>query len=450
MENKNGYSALIINSSKIQSVSSAVPLTFVTTGKAARGAILDPARRFAAIFLDPVFPQDSGLELISLAHRYRPATPIYLLHDGRVPFTIDEMKRLGLQGAVQLPLSSSHVKERISQEIFDNYFEETTQAPQILTHSAEDPHFLPVPAADFLTGVPSLFDVYVRLPSGRYFKILNAKDNFAPSRVLGYVEKGLTHFYLRKESQQRCLTYCDLIAHYLLTHRNISFEMKVSNVYQRGEKVIQAIRQRGLTPDHLDFALTCVSDIRTLIRQTNLENQGHIKAFLENITAYDRAVSTTMIAALIALPLEIQTETAFRAVGLAALLHDIGLYQMPPDAQLGNEDTMSPEVRRLYRTHPVVGAEMLSQLKAVDSVTIQAVAQHHERRHNRGFPGKAAPDEINRVAEIVGISDEFIDLLIKAEFDPSLDPLREMEKSVFAGFSFPIIQSFRTVFKPAK
>ena len=447
MANQTSYSALVINSTQYQSVSSLIPLTFVTSAEAARSALQDRRKRFAAIFIDPVLPPRGGVQLIALAHRCRPATPVFVLYSDAEPFSKIEMDRLAIQGAIQLPLSSHQIREKVSTEIFDFYFDAVAPTAELVhdVASADDSKYLPVPASDFLVGTPSVYDVYVRLPSGRYFKLLSAKDTFAPNRVISYLEKGVTHFYIRRASHERCLAYCDILAQFLITHSHVSFETKLADVFSRGDLAIQAIRRQGLTPEHVEFVMAYVANIRSILNQMDLKKQEHIREFLSNLPHYDRAVSTAMVAGLLALPLKVESESAFRAIGIAALLHDLALYQMPENVQSEDETRMSEEDRTLYHQHPVLSAKLLENLPEIDPVTIQAVAQHHERRNKKGFPFRLST-EINRVAELVGISDEFVRLLLQSRENRQINVLQQMEQSVFDGFSFPVIESFRSLF----
>jgi len=74
------------------------------------------------------------------------------------------------------------------------------------------------------------------------------------------------------------------------------------------------------------------------------------------------------------------------------------------------------------------------------------VAQHHERRNKLGFPRRTGAGVVNRIAEIVGISDEFARLLQRATQDPRVNPFQIMEVDIFQGFSFPVVEAFRKAF----
>lgn len=76
------FSALVIDPEPPAELvaSEGMPLIFARDGKQAQSAILDSGSRLSAIFIDPIFTCPGGIRLIALAHRHRPATPIYSLH----------------------------------------------------------------------------------------------------------------------------------------------------------------------------------------------------------------------------------------------------------------------------------------------------------------------------------------------------------------------------------
>ena len=131
---------------------------------------------------------------------------------------------------------------------------------------------------------------------------------------------------------------------------------------------------------------------------------------------------------------------------MASLCHDIGLMQMPPEVQTEDESKMTEPMRALYRTHPTVAAGILASIPGVDPAVIQAVTQHHDRRDKSGFSNRAQASTLHRVAEMVGIADEYVRLMEKTKVDPNFDVYKEMEKTILPGFSRSIVDAFKKVF----
>jgi putative nucleotidyltransferase with HDIG domain len=139
-----------------------------------------------------------------------------------------------------------------------------------------------------------------------------------------------------------------------------------------------------------------------------------------------------------------------RALGIAALLHDIGKVGVP-EALLVKPAPLTEEEFRLFKKHPLVAAAILEPVEELkDAVDI--VKHHHEWFDGSGYPEGLAGQEIPVGARIIHIADAYDCMitsrpyrqkpLMKAEalaelrrcsgtqFDPHLvDVFVEMEES---------------------
>ena len=86
------------------------------------------------------------------------------------------------------------------------------------------------------------------------------------------------------------------------------------------------------------------------------------------------------------------------------LLHDIGKIGVP-DSILDKEGPLSPAELLLMQQHPVIGAELLSDVPLLDGEGLQVVRSHHERWDGRGYPDGLEGDEIPLGARIFALAD---------------------------------------------
>jgi ribonuclease P protein subunit RPR2 len=86
------------------------------------------------------------------------------------------------------------------------------------------------------------------------------------------------------------------------------------------------------------------------------------------------------------------------------LLHDIGKIGVP-DSILDKEGPLSTEERRLMQQHPLIGAELLSDVPLLDGEGLQVVRSHHERWDGHGYPDGLEGDEIPLGARIFALAD---------------------------------------------
>jgi hypothetical protein len=385
-------------------------------------------------------PKTGGLDLIRLARKLRPATPIFLLQGAgqKRAFSDYEMRRLAIQGIVQ----KDHLAEGVK-SVFDSCGQEIFRHTRAAGHASvsDDRQYIAVPATDFLTGTPSSFDIYLSLPSGRYLRLVEAKETFPPQRALDYISKGVTHFYLSRSGQEKNLTYCNLLSGSLPGNPGVSFEVKATHAFNQAQRVIEITKQEGVTAGAFDQAQEFLTGVEGLIEDYKLDRETAIRGVLENARFYDHAVAICIFAGLLTVPLRIETSESVRTVGLASLFHDVGLYQLGLAHE--NATQMNEDERKKFAEHAAIGAKVLENNDLFDPVCAQAVAQHHLRRNQAGSP------EIQPIAELIGISEEFCGLLSKRGYRLNRLCLREMEDRYFDGYSAQTIEAFRFVFGSA-
>lgn len=435
-----------------------IPPLVARTGKDAQLIIADKNKAFGAIFVNlcVTTPGDGpgGISVIRFAHQHRPATPIFVIYDGSPTLTPEELKHLAIHRAMAKPITYTEMIEIIGPQIFffnpDMMLEGTKRSTDTVDTEMheEDSTFLAIRAADFLAGSKSFFDVYVRLAMGKYIKILQAGDHFSAERVSNYIKKGVTHFYLRKEAQQNYLTYCDQITTRLLQTQKAPIHIKMTQTLNHGQETLSFLKHQGLSDSHLQYASSFMRNVQVLIRQLDLTQVDTLQSFWSDLTSYEHGISTAMIASLLAKQFGIHTDRPVQIVGISSMLHDIGLQSMSVELHDEDESKMTSKQKELYYTHPLVGASILKNIRTIDPAVVQAVIQHHERRSKKGFPAKIGAGAINRIAEIVGISDEFVRLIKTLNQNKNINPLDEAEKKIFDGFSQPVVEAFKKIFFP--
>ena len=100
------------------------------------------------------------------------------------------------------------------------------------------------------------------------------------------------------------------------------------------------------------------------------------------------------------------TGNDLRAIGLAALLHDIGMALVPVEL-LAKAEQLTEEERKLVTQHPVDGARII--LEAEPSLALPAVVayEHHLRSDGSGYPHLLYPRQAHTVSRIVQVCDTF-------------------------------------------
>ncbi len=110
------------------------------------------------------------------------------------------------------------------------------------------------------------------------------------------------------------------------------------------------------------------------------------------------------LAVRLALALGLDTSQA-HMVGLAGKLHDIGKVAIP-DAVLQKPTSLTEDEWTLMRTHPALGAAVVSRVPALRALA-PIIRAHHERWDGQGYPDRLAGDAIPLLARVLAVADAF-------------------------------------------
>lgn len=101
-----------------------------------------------------------------------------------------------------------------------------------------------------------------------------------------------------------------------------------------------------------------------------------------------------------------------------ALLHDIGKIGIP-DSILKKRGPLTEEEYAIIKTHPSVGAEILSDI--TEMPRMQAAARyHHERWDGKGYPEGLSGTEIPEEARIIAVADAYDAMTSRRSYRPAL------------------------------
>jgi HD-GYP domain-containing protein (c-di-GMP phosphodiesterase class II) len=113
------------------------------------------------------------------------------------------------------------------------------------------------------------------------------------------------------------------------------------------------------------------------------------------------AVKSTIISLIIGLYLKLPTHRLIE-LGVAALLHEIGMIKLPPQIYLSRRPLL-PQEQKAILTHPVLSYNLLKSFDFPLTVTLAAL-EHHERENGSGYPRKLPGERISLYAKIIAVA----------------------------------------------
>ena len=167
----------------------------------------------------------------------------------------------------------------------------------------------------------------------------------------------------------------------LYTQMTTSKELYFSQVAERVKELCDVVRENR----------------RFLLRVMKNDNAG---GGGQNYLA-SHSLKSTIIAIIIGNYIKLPPHRLIE-LGVAALLHEAGMVQLPPQTYLSNR-TLTPEEKKQIVSHPLYG---FNQLKVFDfplAVSLAAL-EHHERENGSGYPRQLTGKQISLYSKIIAVA----------------------------------------------
>ncbi|HRD93600.1 MAG TPA: DUF3391 domain-containing protein [Accumulibacter sp.] len=113
-------------------------------------------------------------------------------------------------------------------------------------------------------------------------------------------------------------------------------------------------------------------------------------------------------------------EAALRALGIGALLHDIGKLAINPAILRSDERNRHEEA--LYQTHCRCGFEQAARAGSLSQPMLDAILHHHERFDGSGFPDRQSGSAIPLAARMVAIANRFDNVVNPVDHRRAMSP----------------------------
>jgi putative nucleotidyltransferase with HDIG domain len=117
---------------------------------------------------------------------------------------------------------------------------------------------------------------------------------------------------------------------------------------------------------------------------------------------------------------------ALRALGLAALLHDVGKVRTPLEI-LNKPGALTPAERAIMRRHPVDGAAILRGSRDIPRLAAIVAFEHHLRADGQGYPDGVRRVPINAGTVLCSIADAYDAMRSTRVYQPPTPAHRIME-----------------------
>ncbi|MBO9665548.1 MAG: HD domain-containing protein [Bdellovibrio sp.] len=298
----------------------------------------------------------------------------------------------------------------------------------------------------FTEGVPLSADVYTRLPSGQYLLVgkKGEKSNF---RTLHMTAQKKAELYVRGSDYDAVIQFNLALTKTAVMKPEISTHLKVNLISGLADSAINDLVDRKVVMGSYDRVKQLSGFIKDTVSQVkDIDKLLDLLGKLPKDSAA-HGMATAAVSLLICEQMEITSKTTLEKVTLGALLHDIGLKEIPAAILDKPRAERTVEESTFYESHTLRGVELLQELKEIPSDVLAIILEHHENAIGMGYPRRIRDIKMNPLARIVGVANYFMELLHDGVGDMKSpeEALHYMEVTLGLPFNKQVFQALKDV-----
>jgi response regulator RpfG family c-di-GMP phosphodiesterase len=364
----------------------------------------------------------------------------------------EKFEKLGVTQVLFHPFSNDDLKyildgQQTINDLISSLRNNETSSPEEEVSQPDD-MFTKIKIDEFYSSKNVLFDIFIRLNSNKYLKILHAGDFFDKTRIDKYRnDKNMEYLYFHNADRFRYIKYNNFVSQKILTSKAINIQTKVNLVHNVAEKFVEEVFTVGIKPQVVDQGKEICNTIFDLIEKEN--NLYQVLKSYQSLepTYFSHAVLVTMYSSAIIKQFDWQSKTTIENMALACMLHDIGKTMLPKELLTMKVADMNEEQFVLYKTHPELGLKLIEHNKTINNTVKQIILQHHEYYDGSGFPFGRKGASILTLANIVCLVDDFVHLMTENKLAP-VDALKKIitNKAGLKKYNSVLIEKFINIF----
>lgn len=413
--------------------------TCVDSGASAQREIRESKINWDIIFLSPDIAKPSGLSVIKFAHQFAPGVPLFIITSmNSTPDREVDLVQAGISGLIAKPFGADQMVNALG-PLFKSFDEGSTlELSKKFTDKVDEElevaelDFVSIQAKYFVSGSKCLFDIYVRLREKKYVKILQAGDPFEVERLTSYLNKGVEYFFIRKEAQEAYVSYCDKVSSAILKTNQVPLDKKFGLLFNQCESTLSTLVDLGVNNETIAYCQRFTRNTIELLSSIGKHDDA-IGKLMKDLTHFEHSSAVVLLAGLFAKQMGVVTEKSLETLGLACMLHDVGLYiaqeqegelTAKNQKKFKNEEEIEERINdpkcfaeekknlnHLLEKHPQWAVDYLSEIEGINPVVLQIILHHHayDEKERGTWTGGA----IHPMAEILALSDRLVKLLKK-------------------------------------
>lgn len=304
-------------------------------------------------------------------------------------------------------------------------------------------------------------DIYLKLSSDNYVKIINQNDKFNREDIERYVSKKVDFLHIPNNSYQSFVNYCiDSMNKELLevnnnnnNNNNNDPEKTIYLQMDAHEVLRNQLTTIGINPATIALSKNIVDSTIKMVESTSTLQELLKKTInKENNFIFEHSILLSYICCSMANNIDWQSENTKVKLSLSSLIHDITLedHELAKISSISSPEfiSLSSAKAKQFQNHPIEAQKLALQLKSFPAGIDQILIQHHELPNGEGFPRKLNAVTIPPLSAMFITAHTFIDYLYQSKFseDAQEGALKKMSKTFLKGNFHKPFQSLAELF----
>jgi putative nucleotidyltransferase with HDIG domain len=239
-------------------------------------------------------------------------------------------------------------------------------------------------------------------------------------------EFGVDDLYIKCPSERNHYYFLETHLNKILDEPTISIQEKSNILYSTAVSVVQEVFDRPDQPENLKRSMSTVKHSIDYLSQDKAHFFELMSLARSDFSEYTHAIHVSAYAITLAKQVGIKAFNHVSALGIAAILHDIGKTKI--DAKIINKGTsLTDDERHEVERHPQLSYEIVHRLGSIPELSESIILQHHERPNGKGYPHGLVENEIHALSKILSLCDCFDSMTSERSYQKSLTPLQAIE-----------------------
>lgn len=392
------------------------------------------------VITDIRMPRMHGIELLHYIKRLDKKIPVIFITGFSDILEITEAYEVGADGFLAKPFGLDDLLEciksaisNIEQNVKSNNQCSASFSSEMQGGEISINKYCKIDIDVFRCGSELTYPIYLRLGNEKYVKITHAGSDLSRDRIIEFKKKGILFLYIEEENYPKYIEFYKKFREIVSNSDKAKNIQKVQVLHDFNNIILSNCSFEGYEEKDIVYLKDNLAKVVEFIKLDGNLLKYTYQWMTSKNNRLNHSMSLVCLCLLLAKEKGIEDSQLIEKLTVASFFHEIGMNKIPAHIQSKDIIYLTEEEFSVYKKHPILGADMLKGFNTISGEIIQIIEQHHERADGSGFPHKKSVSEINPIALIIGITDEFLHLIRlndsnKEKIKSAMSAISEIEK----------------------